>query len=88
MPAYELVVAEDAYSLTVSQSRTEWSAGEYVEMHIADLPEYDGPTTVVPSGSAQVLATAGRAVLTDITIDPIPSNYGLITWDGHTILVS
>lgn len=88
MPAYELVVAEDAYSLTVSQPRTEWSAGEYVEMHIADLPEYDGPTSVVPSGSAQVLPTAGRAVLADITIEPIPQNYGLITWDGSVLMVS
>lgn len=88
MPAYELVVAEDSYALTVSQQRAEWSAGEYVEMHIADLPEYDGPTSVIPTGSAQVLATSGMAVLADITIEPIPSNYGLVEWDGSVLTVS
>lgn len=51
-------------------------------------PAYEGATTVTPSSSVQVLATEGRAVLSDITINPIPSNYGLITWDGSTLNVS
>lgn len=51
-------------------------------------PVYGGATTVTPSGSAHVLATEGTAVLADIVVNPIPSNYGLITWDGSTITVS
>lgn len=51
-------------------------------------PAYEGATTVTPGETAQVLATEGRAVLSDITINPIPSNYGLITWDGSTLNVS
>ena len=51
-------------------------------------PVYEGATTVTPSSSAQVLATEGHAVLSDIIIDPIPSNYGLITWNGSTLTVS
>lgn len=51
-------------------------------------PSYTGPVTVIPSQSAQVLGTAGRALFSDITIEPIPSNFGLITWDGSTITVS
>jgi len=27
-------------------------------------------------------------VYSDITIAPIPSNYGLITWDGSVLMVS
>lgn len=51
-------------------------------------PVYGGVTIVTPSGSAQVLATEGTAVLADIVVNPIPSNYGLITWDGSTLNVS
>lgn len=49
---------------------------------------YAGATTVTPSEETQVLATAGLMVSDNITVDPIPSNYGLITWDGSKIIVS
>lgn len=49
---------------------------------------YTGPVTVIPSQGTQVLGTAGTMLLSDITVEPIPSNFGLITWDGSTITVS
>lgn len=49
---------------------------------------YDGPYTATPSASAQVLATAGKLMTEDITIERIPSQYGLVTWDGSVITVS
>lgn len=49
---------------------------------------YHGAYSVTPSGIAQVLATAGKALAEDVTVDPIPSNYGLVTWDGSSITVS
>lgn len=49
---------------------------------------YDGPYTVTPAGEAQILATAGKLMTEDITVGAIPSNYGLITWDGNTLTVS
>jgi len=52
------------------------------------LPEYTGPTTVTPSGSEQTLATAGRSMGRDIVVGPIPSNYGLVSWDGSVLTVS
>ena len=88
MPTYHLAVAEDAYYLGVADGAVEWSTSEYVPMRSTDLPDYGGPMDIVPTGSAQVLATAGTAVTADIVIEPIPQNYGLITWDGHAILVS
>lgn len=52
------------------------------------VPDYVGPYEVTPSGVAQTLATAGRRMASDVIVQPIPSNYGLITWDGATITVS
>ena len=51
-------------------------------------PDYDGATEITPNQETQVLNTAFKSVLTNITINPIPSNYGLITWDGATLTVS
>ena len=49
---------------------------------------YEGAYTVTPTQEAQVLATAGKVMLEDVTIDPIPQNYGLVTWNGSVLTVS
>lgn len=49
---------------------------------------YAGETTVTPSAETQTLRTGGTVLLEDIIINPIPSNYGLITWNGATLTVS
>lgn len=54
----------------------------------ATYPTYSGPTEFTPNGSMQTEHTAGTVVLTDITINPIPSNYGLITYNGSVLTVS
>ena len=53
-----------------------------------DAPTYTGETNITPSTSEQVLNTADKVVTRNIVINPIPSNYGLITWNGSTLTVS
>ena len=53
-----------------------------------DLPTYTGETVITPSTTEQVLNTAEKVVTRNIVINPIPSNYGLITWNGSTLTVS
>lgn len=50
--------------------------------------EYHGEYEVTPSAETQTLATQGKNLEQDIVINPIPSNYGLITWNGSTLTVS
>lgn len=52
------------------------------------LPAYEGPVEVTPGGVSQVLLTTGKSLYSDIVVNPVPSNYGLITWDGTIITVS
>ncbi len=52
------------------------------------LPDYTGEYEITPGEEAQVLSTSDRTLRENITINPIPSNYGLITWDGTKITVS
>lgn len=49
---------------------------------------YDGQTVITPSDTEQVLHTDGLIVPSDIIIEAIPNNYGLITWNGSTLTVS
>ena len=49
---------------------------------------YSGTIDVTPSEERQTLSTAGYMLQADIVVEPIPSNYGLITWDGTTLTVS
>ena len=51
-------------------------------------PHYHGATEFVPTNAYQTVPTAGLLVDTNIVIDPIPSNYGLITWNGSVLTVS
>lgn len=51
-------------------------------------PYYEGDYTVTPSTETQVLPIAELRASEDITVNPIPSNYGLITWNGSTLMVS
>ena len=51
-------------------------------------PSYEGDYEVTPSGVEQTLDTAQLYMRNNITIHPVPSNYGLITWDGTAITVS
>lgn len=62
--------------------------GRQVVKEYVETPEYEGATSVTPSASAQILPTNGYRLTADITVDPIPSNYGLITWNGSTLTVS
>lgn len=85
---HRLAVVEDRYALSVAEQTQCVGLAQEVRMVSADYPTYEGQTVFTPSESAQTVQTAGRAVLTDITINPIPSNYGRITYDGSVITVS
>ena len=49
---------------------------------------YSGTIDITPTEEAQTVPTSGYMMMTDIVVEPIPSNYGLITWDGTTLTVS
>lgn len=66
-----------------------YSADLHVAQGVPIYPTaYSGVTEVTPSAETQTLPTSGFMLQADITINPIPSNYGLVTWDGATLTVS
>lgn len=52
------------------------------------VPVYEGVYEVTPTEETQILNTNNLKMTDNVTINPIPSNYGLITWNGTTLTVS
>lgn len=58
-------------------------ARDYVERD-----PYTGDYTITPGAEAVVLNTVNKRMTDNVTVNPVPSNYGLITWNGTVLTVS
>lgn len=61
---------------------------EFGEFYAVEAEDYEGPYEVTPTRQTQTLATEGKHTTANIVVNPIPNNYGLITWNGSTLTVS
>lgn len=50
--------------------------------------DYSGPYEVTPTEETQSLPTAAKTLEANVVINPIPNNYGRITWNGSSLIVS
>ena len=49
---------------------------------------YEGAYTITPSAEAQTIPVAQLLMRQDITVEAIPDNYGLVTWNGAYLTIS
>ena len=75
----ELCVSTDSVDLCIESP---------IIVQATPIPAYEGATEVTPTQETQTLETQGFRLLENIIINPIPSNYGLITWNGSALTVS
>lgn len=59
---------------------------EHIEVPVTDW--YDGAYSATPSSERQEIPVTGKTMRQAFIVEPIPSNYGLITWNGSTLTVS
>lgn len=83
-------VSQTVYAFTIESNNEAltMTTDSAINVTIIDTPEYQGVYTVTPSAHPQTLLTADLKCTQDIIVNPIPSNYGLITWNGTAITVS
>ena len=55
---------------------------------IVQTNPFQGSYEYTPTAQTQTIAIEGLRALHDITINPIPQNYGLITWNGAFLTIS
>jgi len=67
---------------------TDFEIGFESEMKPLPTTPYEGPYEVTPSRETQILPAAGKLMLEAVVVNPIPRNYGLISYDGFSITVS
>lgn len=82
---FSLVVEGQAeFELLISESG-EFGAFTAIRQ---SYPAYEGSYEATPSNERQIFSTTLKTMFEDFVVNPIPSNYGLITWDGTTLTVS
>lgn len=74
-------VSVDAVSMGVS-------IGTPIVKEYVDVETYTGDYEVTPSSEVQTLNTSGLRLTRNIVVNPVPTNYGLITWNGAFLTVS
>lgn len=92
MPETEVVfhatfTSSETFNASFTSDAT-FAAGFGEVIKIADVPVFGGPYEATPSNVAQIIPTSQMLMTENFTVNPIPSNYGLITWDGSVLTVS
>ena len=64
------------------------STGMPVARDRIERDPYTGSYVITPSAETQVLETEELRMTDNLTINPIPNNWGLITWNGSVLTVS
>lgn len=76
-------------SISVKEASAGISVGNPVARdYLIDRDPFTGSYSVTPSGETQILETKNLRMTDNVTIEPIPNNYGLITWNGAFLTVS
>lgn len=75
------------FNVTFSESRQMRADFGEIEV-IHDVDYYEGSYEATPSNAEQIFVTGNKTMSQNFVVKPIPSNYGLITWNGSTLTVS
>ena len=87
MATFNAVFAESE-QFNASFSEGDGFAAGFGEVQYIEVGEYyEGDYAATPSEEAQTIPTESKLMARDFVIQPIPSNYGRIAWDGTTLTV-
>ena len=75
-------------SVVIDAANMSVAMGTPVVKEYVDTDPYTGAYEVTPSEATQTLATLGKRMTDNVTINPIPSNYGRIEYNGAVLTVS
>ena len=88
VPDIRMTVSRAAKDIRIAVERAERQISLEVNRGGQYFPEYEGPLLITPGAQAQTIPTQYRVLMRNIVVGPVPSNYGLITYNGRTITVS
>lgn len=59
-----------------------------VAINATESPSYTGAYEFTPTQELQTVYIENKRATQNIVINPIPNNYGMITWNGSVLTVS
>ena len=74
--------------MSVQNPSIDVSTGTLIARDYVERDPYTGDYVITPTAETQVLETRNLRMTDNVTVNPIPSNYGLITWNGAVLTVS
>ena len=83
-----VVITPQALDVKIPSSLVGVAFGNPITRDYVERDPYTGDYTITPSAETQILQTNNLRMTDNITINAIPNNYGLITWNGSTLTVS
>lgn len=81
-------VAPQELTIAITPPALGTSTGTPIARDFVERDPYTGDYIIIPSSETQVLETKYLRMTDNVTVNPIPQNYGLITWNGSFLTVS
>ena len=83
-----IVVRPQTVNVAIGGSSVSVSTDTPIVKEYIERPSYEGEYTVTPSQETQILHTKWLKMDDNVTVNQIPSNYGLITYNGSILTIS
>lgn len=81
-----IIEDQEGFDLSIGEPEAyEFSIGEVI--HLGG-EQYTGSYEWTPSRARQIIPISGKQASANIVINPIPNNYGLVTYNGSTITIT
>lgn len=71
-----------------NDSQFEFGFDTQINVSTSNIPVYEGSYEVTPSADGVTLLTRDLRMTADVVINPIPSSWGRIGWNGAYLTVS
>lgn len=81
-------ITAQSVNITVNPAVVGIGTSPPIARDLVERDPYEGEYSITPSAEEQTIAIQGKWARRDIVVQPIPSNYGLITWNGAILTVS
>lgn len=81
-------ITPQTVNINVNAAGAGITLGTPVARDFVDRDPYTGSYEITPSAETQILETRNLRMTDNITVNPIPSNYGLVEWDGSVMRIS
>lgn len=84
----EVSSTQTTIPVSVSADQLDIPVGFEYTITVVGAENFEGEYEYTPSQETQIIPIAEKRAVENITINPIPNNYGLITWNGSVLTVS